>query len=208
MKNPFRWKEEQWFQERMTCGSCGSSSLSSTSECSRSNTRVIFLSRNESTRFPLWTTARVPVTPLCVCVFSFFLERTFISYTKMSNIPPVWLQQLGKPAVTDGLWLILLISLRNFGAPFNAQQSLRVVVLLFLEMSLWSLLDFSICGWLLIMAFPFSCSQPPPEACLLSIRVCRRTEGSRCLACYQFSNAFLFHFNLHTLLCWTSPWRM
>lgn len=28
------------------------------------------------------------------------------------------------------------------------------------------------------------------------------------LARYQFSSAVLFCFNLHTLLCWKSPWRM
>lgn len=151
----FRWKEVQRLQERMTCGSCESSSLSSTGECSRSNTRVISLLWNESSRFPVWTTtfpARVPVTSLFFVVF--LLERSSFVVTNSFFF-------------TEEPWCSL-----------NSPQSSKLVVLPFLEMSLWSPLYFAMCGSLLIMAFPFSCSPASPEACLVSIRVFK---------CFSFS---------------------
>lgn len=100
-----------------------------------------------------------------------------------------WCVVTNSSSLTEELWCSL-----------NAQQSWRLVVLLFLEMSFWSLLDFTICGSLLIMAFPFSCSQTSPEACLLSIRVCRRRERSPCLW-LVVSFQMLFSFVLIYTLC-------
>lgn len=100
-----------------------------------------------------------------------------------------WCVGTNSSSLTEELWCSL-----------NAQQSWRLAVLLFLEMSLWSLLDFTICGSLLIMAFPFSCSQTSPEACLLSIRVCRRRERSPCLWLVSFQMLFSFVL-IYTLGC-------
>lgn len=92
---------------------------------------------------------------------------------------------------------------------FNAQQSSRVVVLLFLEVSLWSLHDFTICGSLLNHGFSiFLLSNISRGLSVIHQGLSKEGTLPLSLACHQFSNAFLFRFNLHTLLCWPRTWRM